>query len=62
MLILQRKRDDAIRIGDDTTITVVHIGGALVQLGIEAPKDVNVVRTELIERGEAQGPRTQNRR
>lgn len=51
MLVLSRKLSEVIKIGDDITITVVRIGADKVRLGIDCPKHINIVRTELI-RGE----------
>lgn len=48
MLILTRKTDETIRIGDDVVITVVRVKGNSVRIGIEAPKGVRVVRSELL--------------
>ena len=39
--------DEAIRIGDDITITVIGIQGGRVRLGIEAPHDVPINRQEV---------------
>jgi carbon storage regulator CsrA len=50
MLVLSRKRDEEIRIGDSTTITIVSIRGRSVQLGIHAPDGVRIIRTELLDR------------
>ncbi len=50
MLVLSRKLNQSIRIGDNISVSVVRIKGNVIQLGIEAPKDVHVVRSELIER------------
>lgn len=47
MLVLSRKKDEKIRIGDEVTITVIEIRGDKVRLGIEAPKDVVVHREEI---------------
>ena len=47
MLVLSRKTNQSIKIGD-VTITVTRIKGNVVRLGIEAPKDTKVVRTELL--------------
>lgn len=47
MLILKRKRNQRIRIGDDVVIEVLGIGEQQVTLGITAPKSVSVMRTEL---------------
>lgn len=49
MLILSRKRDESIVIGDDIVITVVDIRGDKVRLGIEAPRDTPVHRQEVYE-------------
>ena len=54
MLVLSRKRNEAINIGDDVTITVVDIRGENVRLGVEAPKQVPVHRQEVYERIKAQ--------
>lgn len=47
MLILSRKRGEVIRIGNDIEITVMRISGENVRIGIDAPKEMNIVRTEL---------------
>ena len=48
MLVLTRKNQEKIRIGDDITITVIKTKGKSVRLGIEAPNDVPVLRGELL--------------
>ena len=50
MLILTRKSNEAIKIGDDITITVIDIRGNQVRIGIEAPIDVRVHRKEIYEK------------
>lgn len=58
MLVLSRHKNESIRIGDDITIVVVDIRGDKVRLGIEAPKDVPVHRSEVydaIQRDRDQG-------
>ncbi len=47
MLVLSRKKNEQITIGDDITIVVVDIRGDKVRLGIEAPKEVPVHRREV---------------
>ena len=47
MLVLTRKYQEKIRIGDNITITVLRTKGKAVRLGIEAPADVPVIRGEL---------------
>lgn len=51
MLVLSRKHSEQIRIGNDITITVVHITPTIVRLGIDAPKEVNIARLEVLKRG-----------
>ena len=50
MLVITRKRDEFIRIGPDIRVTVVRVSDGSVRLGIEAPKETKIVRTELEER------------
>jgi carbon storage regulator len=47
MLVLSRKTGEKIRIGDNVTVTIVRIGPNNVRLGIDAPRDLNIVREEL---------------
>ncbi len=49
MLVLSRKKDEAIVINDNITIVVVEIRGDKVRLGIEAPREVPVHRQEVFE-------------
>lgn len=47
MLVLSRKPGEKILVGDNVTITIVRIGPNTVRLGIEAPREMNIVREEL---------------
>ncbi len=47
MLVLSRKQNEKICIGNSITVTVLRMKGKAVRLGIEAPRDINVVRGEL---------------
>lgn len=47
MLVLSRKLNESIRIGNDVQIRIVRVKGNVVRLGIEAPKSVRVIREEL---------------
>ena len=47
MLVLSRKPGERILIGDEVTVTIVRIGPNNVRLGIDAPRDMNIVREEL---------------
>jgi carbon storage regulator len=47
MLVLSRKKDESITIGENITITVVEIFGDKVRLGITAPPEVRIDRKEI---------------
>ncbi|MDA8408852.1 MAG: carbon storage regulator CsrA [Treponema sp.] len=49
MLILSRRRDEKIVIGDNIIVSVVEVRGDIVKLGIEAPRNVKVYREEVFE-------------
>ena len=49
MLILSRKIDQKIRIGDDNDITLIDVKGDQVKIGVEAPSNVKVYRQEVFE-------------
>lgn len=49
MLVLSRKQGEEIKISDDITITVVRIGPGAVRLGVTAPREMPIVREELLE-------------
>jgi carbon storage regulator len=48
MLVLTRKLLEKLYIGDDICVTVVRLEGGQVRLGIDAPREVLVVRAELV--------------
>jgi len=50
LLVLSRKKNESIVIGDDVFIVVVAIQGDKVRLGIDAPKSVTVHRREIYDR------------
>ena len=47
MLVLSRRESERIRLGKSIVVTVVRVSGDKVRLGIEAPRDVLVLRDEL---------------
>jgi carbon storage regulator CsrA len=47
MLVLTRKTEQKIQIGENITITVIRVKGQSVRIGIEAPTEVRVMRSEL---------------
>ena len=49
MLILTRRPGESIQVGDDIEISVLEIRGSQVRLGINAPADILVLRSELLE-------------
>lgn len=55
MLVLKRKLDEKIVIGNDITIMVLEIRGDSVKLGIDAPKGVTVHRQEIYEAIQREG-------
>jgi carbon storage regulator CsrA len=49
MLVLTRKLQEQIKIGDDVVITILQIRGQAVRVGIQAPRSMRVLRAELPE-------------
>jgi len=49
MLVLSRKKQQSIRIGNDIELTVLAIEGDQVKLGIKAPKNIEIHRGEVFE-------------
>lgn len=47
MLVLTRKPNEAIMIGDDIEITILSVEGEQIKLGINAPKNVEIHRKEI---------------
>jgi len=63
VLILSRRTDESIVIGDEVTITILSVKGKQVRIGVTAPPDVSVHREEIYQRiqsGETieQGPKS----
>lgn len=50
MLVLSRKVNESVTIGDDVKITILSIDSDRVKLGIEAPKDMRVYRYETVKK------------
>lgn len=50
MLVLTRKSNQTINIGNDIRIKIVEIGNGFVKLGIEAPKEMPIYREEVYEK------------
>jgi carbon storage regulator len=49
MLILSRKTNEKIMIGDDISISIIEIRGDQVRIGVDAPKSVKVFRQEVFD-------------
>lgn len=49
MLVLSRRKDESIMIGDDVEIEIVDVQGDKVRLGITAPRSISVHRKEIYE-------------
>ena len=61
MLVLTRKLMEKLFIGDDICVTVVRLEGGQVRLGIEAPREVAVIRAELVPERLGPKPKSGNR-
>lgn len=48
MLVLTRRLNESIRIGNNVVITIVEMRGKKVRIGIEAPQGVDILREELV--------------
>jgi len=47
MLVLTRKINESIKIGDDIEITILSVSGEQIKIGIEAPKHIEIHRKEI---------------
>lgn len=50
MLVLSRKIGEILKIGDEIEVQILDVNRGQVRIGIAAPKQVNIVRTELLNR------------
>lgn len=50
MLILTRKVNETLMVGDDVSVTVLGIKGGQIRIGINAPRDISVHRQEVYEK------------
>ncbi|MGN7387125.1 carbon storage regulator CsrA [Sporosarcina sp. SAFN-015] len=49
MLVLSRKTNETIKIGDDIELRILEVKGDTIRIGIEAPKTVDILRGELVQ-------------
>lgn len=49
MLVLSRKANETIKIGDDIELRILEVKGDTIRIGIEAPKTVDILRGELVQ-------------
>jgi carbon storage regulator len=47
VLVISRKRGESIRVADDIEIVVISVDGQRVRLGVKAPRNIRVLRSEL---------------
>lgn len=58
MLVLSRKRNETILIGENVAVTIIDIRGDKVRLGVEAPREISVYRQEVHESIKRNGAKT----
>jgi len=49
MLVLTRRAEEKIKIGDNIIVSVLSIDGGMVKIGIDAPKEITILRMEVLE-------------
>lgn len=49
MLVLSRRPNETIKIGDDIELKIIEVKGDVVRIGIRAPKSVDILRGELVQ-------------
>jgi carbon storage regulator len=50
MLILTRRTDEKIKIGEDIVVSILDIEGGTVKIGIDAPRHITILRAEMLEK------------
>ncbi|BDR72895.1 carbon storage regulator [Clostridium tetani] len=60
MLVVGRKKGESIIIGDDIEVTVVKVDEGTVKLAISAPKDVTILRKELVKEVQEENKKAAN--
>ena len=49
MLVLTRKAEEKIKIGDNIVVSILSVEGGVVKIGIDAPREVKILRMEVLE-------------
>lgn len=49
MLVLSRRVNESIRIGDEIAIVVTRVSGSTVSIAVDAPREISIVRSELLQ-------------
>ena len=49
MLVLTRRAEEKIKIGDNIIVSILSVDGSVVKIGIDAPKEVTILRMEVLE-------------
>ena len=52
MLLITRRRGEKLKIGDNVEVTLVGMRNGAAQIGIDAPRDVTILRNELLPKSE----------
>ncbi|HBJ2620846.1 carbon storage regulator CsrA [Clostridium botulinum] len=60
MLIITRKKDESLMIGDDIEVTVLKLEDGSVKLGINAPRETTILRKELYDAVKAENKKAMN--
>ena len=51
MLVLSRKKNEAVKIGENITLKILEVRNNVVRLGLEAPEEIRILRAELSSEG-----------
>ncbi len=49
MLVLTRRAEEKIKIGDNIIVNILSVDGSVVKIGIDAPKEVTILRMEVLD-------------
>jgi carbon storage regulator len=53
MLVLTRRTGESVKIGDDITLTILGVNGNQIRVGVDAPREIQILRGELTPRSRA---------